>query len=83
MTIVDCCPVQAIREVLDNGEDVYIGDISFKRLGDGKLLGPPDIEIDDELALRYAAENAERAIGDPDIVWTVGGAFIGDMVFPC
>lgn len=74
------CPVQAIREVLDNGQDVYLGDINFTRLRDGKLLGPSGVEVNAEQAPRYAAENAGRAIGDPDIVWTVGGVFFGLMI---
>ncbi|KAF9469678.1 hypothetical protein BDZ94DRAFT_1151485 [Collybia nuda] len=69
---VDICPVRAIREILDNGEDVYLGDIGFTRLQDGKLLAPPDVEVDKELASRYASENAERMVGDPKIIWTVG-----------
>lgn len=78
---VDLCPLRAIREVLDNGEDVYLGDIGFTRLGDGKLLGPPGVEVSTELAPRYAAENAERVVGDRDIVWTIGCAFIGYTIF--
>lgn len=73
LIIVRTSPVQSIREVLDNGEDVYLGDISFIRLADGKLLGTPGVEVTTEDAPRYAAENAERAVGDPDIIWSVGG----------
>jgi hypothetical protein len=70
---VDYCPVRVIREVLENGEDVYLGDIGINRLGDGKLLAPPGAEVDNELVARYAGENAQREPGDPDIVWTIGG----------
>jgi hypothetical protein len=69
---VDYCPVRAIREVLANGEDVYLGDIGYTRLRHGKLLAPPGTEVDVELAARCARENAQREPGDSNIVWTVG-----------
>jgi hypothetical protein len=72
LIIVDHCPLRAIREVLENGEDVYLGDIGCTRLRDGKLLAPPGVEVDDELAAHCARENAQREPGDPDIVWTIG-----------
>lgn len=83
LVTIDHCPVRAIREVLDNEEDVYLGDIGFDRLGDGKILAPPGVEVNDELASRYATENAERVAGDLDIVWTVGGTCVDFIDFFC
>ncbi|KAJ7708904.1 GNAT domain-containing protein [Mycena rosella] len=59
------CPVRHIREVREDGTDVFIGDLGFARSSWTEVLDA------DEKA-RLAAENNARAVGDPDIVWHVG-----------
>jgi hypothetical protein len=73
---VDKCPVRAIREVLANGEEVYLGDIGIQRCTDGKLLAASaGIQASDEEITRYEDENSRRSVGDPEIVWDFGGTF--------
>ncbi|KAG6890041.1 hypothetical protein C0995_012498 [Termitomyces sp. Mi166 len=71
LVLVGNCPVRAIREVLEDGSDVFLGDIGITRAKDGKLLAPPD-ETDDENAARYVEINMSLPAGDPNITWSVG-----------
>ncbi|KAF9469679.1 hypothetical protein BDZ94DRAFT_1243001 [Collybia nuda] len=50
LVTVNKCPVRTIRKALDNGEDIYLGEIGFDRPEDGKLLAPLDVEVDKKLA---------------------------------
>lgn len=65
-TVVDGCPVQHIREVQPDGTELYLGDLTVSR------DGWPEIE-DKDLRARMAKENLEKPVGDPSIVWTMGG----------
>jgi len=65
-TVVDGCPVQHIREVQPDGTELYLGDLSVPRNG--------WLEVEDkDLRARMAKENLEKPVGDPSIVWTIGG----------
>jgi len=57
------CPVQSIREVKDDGEEIFIGEARLVR---SKYYNVRD---EDE-AKRLAQSNSERPIGDPEILWT-------------
>ncbi|KAJ6543559.1 GNAT domain-containing protein [Mycena vulgaris] len=59
------CPVRHIREVREDGTDVFIGDVGLARSRWSEVLDA------DERA-RLVAENNARAAGDPAIVWHVG-----------
>lgn len=64
--VVNGCPVQHIREVQPDGTELFLGDVSVSR---NRWL-----EIEDEdLRTRMTKENMERPVGDPGIVWTIGG----------
>lgn len=66
--VVNGCPVQHIREVQPDGTELFLGDVSVSRNG--------WVEIEDEdLRTRMTKENMEKPVGDPDIVWTIGGGF--------
>ena len=65
-TVVDGCPVQHIREVRSDGTDLFLGDLSVKRNSWLEVA-------DKELRERMAKENTEKPVGDPGIVWTLGG----------
>lgn len=66
-TIVDGCPVQYIREVQPDGTELFLGDVSVTR------SGWPEV-IDEDLREKLTKENLEKPVGDPSIVWTMGGA---------
>lgn len=61
---VSGCPFKMIREVRDDGEDVYLGEIDFVRCG---YLGYEESE-----KVRLTAENEAKPVGDPSIVWQIG-----------
>jgi len=58
------CPVRHLREVKEDGTDVFIGTIEIRRC----CFQGEDPQTRD----RLQKENAERAVGDPDIVWCIG-----------
>jgi hypothetical protein len=65
-TVVDGCPVQHIREVQPDGTELYLGDLSVSRNA--------WVEVEDkDLRARLTKENMEKPVGDPSIVWTLGG----------
>jgi len=65
--VVDGCPVQYIREAQSDGTEMFLGDISVTRNG--------WLEVEDEdLRAKMTEENLEKSVGDPSIVWTIGGA---------
>ena len=65
-TMVDGCPVQHIREVRPDGTDLFLGDLSVSR------NGWPEV-TDEELRENMTKENLDKPVGDPSIVWTLGG----------
>ncbi|KAG6903631.1 hypothetical protein DXG01_016133 [Tephrocybe rancida] len=71
--LVDICPVRVIRELKEDGTDVYVGDIGILRVGDGKLLAPPSEAADKEKKAKYLEGNNALLLGDPNIAWTIGG----------
>ncbi|GLB35769.1 putative acetyltransferase (GNAT) domain containing protein [Lyophyllum shimeji] len=70
LILVGDCPVRAIREMKEDGTDIFIGDIGIMRSAGGKLMAPAD--ADDDQKAKHAEENAARKLGDPKIAWTVG-----------
>jgi hypothetical protein len=67
--VVRHCPVNAIREVKKNGEDIFLGDISLRRCTDARLLAAV---ADNENRNYLAEENSCLPVGDPKIIWTIG-----------
>ncbi|KAF8079030.1 hypothetical protein FPV67DRAFT_1467259 [Lyophyllum atratum] len=76
LILVGECPLRTIREVREDGEDVYLGDIGLMRAFDGKLLAPAGAPVDDEQKAKYVEANAALSLGDPKIIWTVGDYLI-------
>jgi len=66
LLIVGGCPVRTLREVRPDGTDIYLGDIEIHRASWLEVL---DAERRSELR----EENEARVVGDPDIVWEIGG----------
>jgi RimJ/RimL family protein N-acetyltransferase len=56
------CPVRSIRELQEDGTEVFIGDIGIDR----ESPNAPWVDADD-------AENMNKKAGDPTIMWSIGG----------
>ncbi|KAH7920687.1 hypothetical protein BV22DRAFT_1039546, partial [Leucogyrophana mollusca] len=65
LKIVGDCPVRHLREVLEDGSDIYIGDLGINRAQLEEVLDK------DERAKQVEVNNAKE-IGDPTIRWTFG-----------
>lgn len=59
---VDGCPVHSIREMQEDGTDVYIGDITIRREDPANAWA------------RAEKDNLSKAVGDPTILWSIGGS---------
>ena len=62
LKIVGEFPIRAIREVLEDGSDIYIGDIGISRCGCG---------VDWENASERKKTNDSLELGDPHILWSI------------
>jgi len=71
LKVVGECPVRAIREVQDDGTDIYIGDIGISRCNHGELIGLN--ELDWENGPKCKEENDALKVGDLRILWVIGG----------
>ncbi|KAG6897957.1 hypothetical protein C0992_008347 [Termitomyces sp. T32_za158] len=70
--LLDVCPIRNIRELKEDGSDVFLGDIGIFRVTDGKFLIPHDEDINEEAKTKYKAANDALPLGDPKIAWTIG-----------
>lgn len=66
LKLVEGCPVRTLREVQEDGTDLFLGDIGCDR------CGYPDV-VDEEEKARLVAANNQLPLGDSDIVWCIGG----------
>ena len=71
--VVGESPVRAIREVQEDGTDVYIGDIGISRCNHGELMNLKG--VDWENASERKKINDSLELGDPRILWTIGGMY--------
>ncbi|KAF9486332.1 acyl-CoA N-acyltransferase [Pholiota conissans] len=63
-------PICSIREVNEDGTDLFIGVISFVRLFYGELMNTKSVDF--ERAEQNVAENSRLDVGDPRIIWSIG-----------
>ncbi|KAF8808011.1 acyl-CoA N-acyltransferase [Phlegmacium glaucopus] len=70
LKVVDECPVRAIREVQDDGTEIYIGDIGISRCKHGELIGLNG--VDWENGSKHKEVNDALEVGDPRILWALG-----------
>lgn len=68
------CPVRCIREVNEDGTDTFIGDIGMFRCMNGELMTPDGV-VDWENKQSRQDENDNIEVGDPKILWSIGGMF--------
>lgn len=71
LKVVGDFPVRAIREVQEDGTDIYIGDIGISRCGYGELMNLNG--VDWENASKRKKTNDSLDVGDPSIIWSIGG----------
>ncbi|KIK38435.1 hypothetical protein CY34DRAFT_809325 [Suillus luteus UH-Slu-Lm8-n1] len=65
LQFVDANPVRYLREVKENGADVLIGDVNFRR-------SPFEEVLDEGERKRLQEDNARKQAGDPTIQYAVG-----------
>ncbi|KAH0591178.1 hypothetical protein H2248_001273 [Termitomyces sp. 'cryptogamus'] len=70
--LLNDCPIRNIRELKEDGSDVFLGDIGISRVVEGKFLVPAEEDTSEETKAKYKAANDALPLGDPDIAWTVG-----------
>ncbi|OSD03197.1 acyl-CoA N-acyltransferase [Trametes coccinea BRFM310] len=63
--VVPCWPIRSLREVREDGSELFIGDITLVR------ERWPDLE-DKEAKATLERANAAKEDGDPSIVWCIG-----------
>lgn len=64
---VDGCPVRALREVQEDGTDLFIGDITITRCGRFDYIRDKTQET------KLVSYNESLSVGDPNIIWEFGG----------
>lgn len=67
LKIVDGCPVRAIREVKEDGTDVFIGDIEIRPWEKVLLPGGPQVEWKSKEGILDQSS---------DMIWTVGSVYL-------
>ena len=66
-------PVRALREIQEDGSDIFIGDIGISRCGYGELM---DLNgVDWENASERKKFNDSLELGDPHILWSIVGTY--------
>ena len=70
LKIVKECPVSYLREVKEDGSDVFIGSLDITACVYGELMGPDGIDWENKKKLED--ENKSLKAGDDRIVWCFG-----------
>ncbi|KAF8899124.1 hypothetical protein BD779DRAFT_1607686 [Infundibulicybe gibba] len=70
LKIVGDCPVTTIREVKEDGEDIFLGNISFQRCPYGEFMGSMEVNVENKD--KHVEVNSRREPGDPAIIWSLG-----------
>ena len=71
LKIVKGCPVGCLREVKEDGSDVFIGRLDITPCLYGELMGPDGVDWENKKKLED--ENNSLKAGDARIVWCFGG----------
>jgi len=70
LKIVKRCPVSFLREVNEDGTDVFIGSITITTAVHGELMGPDGVDWENKK--KREEENNSLEVGDPRIIWCFG-----------
>ena len=81
---LDACPVNSIQKVNKDGADTFIGSVDIHRFNLGELALGESGEYTDDMSCKEENQkrNGEREVGDLDIVWEFGGAFLSTQDHP-
>ena len=71
LKIVKECPVSYLREVKEDGSDIFIGSLNISTCLYGELMGPDG--VDWEIKKKLEDENNSLKAGDARIIWCFGG----------
>ena len=71
LKIVKECPVSYLREVKEDGSDVFIGVLDINTCIYGEVMGPDGVDWENKKKLED--ENNSLKVGDARIVWCFGG----------
>ncbi|KDR85590.1 hypothetical protein GALMADRAFT_372482 [Galerina marginata CBS 339.88] len=74
LKIVDRAPISYIREVQEDGTDIFLGNLSIGRCMHAELMDTDS--IDWEHKAEKDAANKKLGVGDPSIVWSFGDYLI-------
>ena len=72
-------PVSVIREVQEDGSEVFIGNLDFSRFAWMSLVINQGVETEE--TERIQKENDERQAGDPDLAWNLGCMYFSSILF--
>jgi hypothetical protein len=72
LKIVKGCPVSFLREVKEDGSDVFIGSLDITTCLYGEVMGPDGV-VDWENKKKLEDENKSLEAGDAQIVWCFKG----------
>ena len=70
--------MNSIRKVNEDGTELFIGSVDIHRVNLGELvLGESgEYAVDMSRKEENQKKNEEREVGDPEIIWEFGGAFL-------
>ena len=71
LKMVKRCPVSYLREVKEDGTDIFIGSLSITTSINGELIGPDGVDWENKK--KREEENNSLEAGDPRIIWCFGG----------
>jgi RimJ/RimL family protein N-acetyltransferase len=71
LRIVKECPVSFLREIKEDGTDVFIGSLAITPSVYGELMGPDGVDWENKK--KRENENDSLKAGDPRIIWCFGG----------
>jgi len=75
LIITDGCPVRFLREIKEDGTELFIGDVGIYRCNHGEVMGPNGLDWDSKA--KYEEENNKLTVGDEGIIWSIGDFLIG------
>jgi len=70
LKFVKLCPVTFLREVKEDGTEVFIGSLSITTAVNGELMGPDGVDWENKK--KREEENNKLEAGDPRIIWCFG-----------